>query len=240
MLLRCQRCRGMQSWLSAVSKLSSSHYGSYHSAAADFRPKLHAIARRKRGVKGAVYHRERGLVSAVICEGVLSERSDRSSLKDSSLVYLRDEEISSHYKSMGHFLFMSTVFVMHISNNLNMATDFIQESVLPRTVNFDSLGRINNVRFIRAPSDIKLKLSCPIAYVGADDCIGMKKGGLLKEYSKFLYLSCSAEMVPPTVEVNVSNLDIGGRFLVGDIKSEVDVHPDLDPTGLICEIINQA
>ncbi|KAH7299517.1 hypothetical protein KP509_24G016300 [Ceratopteris richardii] len=229
----------MRSWLRVGVKLSSRHCASYHSVT-EGKPTLQAIARRKTLAKGAAYHRERGLVSAVIFDGALSQQNDKCRFSTSSLVYLRDDEISSHYKSMGHNLFMSTVFIMHISNSLKMRAEISEEPVLPRTVNFDASGRINNLRFIRAPSGAKLKLNCPIVFLGAKDCLGIQKGGLFKGFYKYLPLFCPPELLPPIIEVNISNLDVGGQFLAEDIKLSVDIHPDFDPKSPICEIINQA
>lgn len=228
----------MQSWLRAGLKLSSWHRNFSH-CAAECRPRLQAIARRKGKPGGAATHRERGLISAVIIDGMPSQADGaggRSSSSSSLLVFLRQEEVSSCFKKMGHQLFMSTVFIMHISNSLKPHMETFEERVLPRTVNFDWSGRITNVRFIRAPSGIKLKLNCPIIFVGAKECVGIQKGGLLKEYYSFVPLSCAPEMLPSVVEVDIGKLDIGDQLCVGDIKLTVDIHPDLDPASPICEM----
>lgn len=230
----------MQSWLRASLKLSSSHscqcplvLRGCHSAA-EWRPRLQAIARRKRGPGGAALYRARGLISAVVCDGMPSQGVGAKS--SSLLVFLREEEVTSYFKNLGHHVFMSTVFIMHISSSLKPHMETFQERVLPRTVNFDGSGRITNLRFVKAPVGIKLKLNCPVEFLGDKDCAGIQKGGLLKKYYNFLPLSCVPEMLPTVVEVDISKLDIGDQLLVGDIKFEVDLHPDLDPASPVCEI----
>ncbi|MCO5567707.1 hypothetical protein L7F22_021401 [Adiantum nelumboides] len=227
----------MQRWLRTGWKLTPWHRSFCHSSA-ECRPRLQAILRRKRGSGGAPAHRARGLISAVICDGMPSQAA--TGAITSLLVFLREEEVFSCFKKMGHRVFMSTVFILHISSSLKPLVETFEERVLPRTVNFDGSGRITNLRFIRVPAGIKLKLNCPIVIVGAQDCAGILKGGLLREYYSFVPLSCTPEMLPSVVEVDVSKLDIGDQFLIGDIKSNVDIHPDLDPAAPICEIASQA
>lgn len=226
----------MQSWLRASLKLSSSHSCHLPSlrrgchTALYWRPRLHAIARCKRAHGAAALHRARGLISAVISEGMPGAQSRNS------LVFLREEEVTSCYKEMGHHVFMSTVFIMHITSSLKTHMETFQERVLPRTVNLDRSGRIVNLRFFKAPAGIKMKLNCPVELMGAKDCVGIQKGGLLKKYYDFLPLSCEPEMIPTVVEVDISKLDIGDHLLVQDLKFKFDLHSDVDPTSPICEI----
>ncbi|KAI5076405.1 hypothetical protein GOP47_0008470 [Adiantum capillus-veneris] len=229
----------MQSWLRAALKLPSWHRSFCHSTA-EWRPRLQAIARRKRGSGGAVAHRARGLISAVICDGMPSQTSGAIAPSSSLLVFLKEEEVSFCFKKLGHHVFMSTVFILHVSSSLKPLVETLEERVLPRTVNFDSSGRITNLRFIRVPAGIKLKLNCPVVIVGAKGCAGILKGGLLREYYSFVPVSCTAETLPPVVEINISKLDIGDQLLISDIKLNVDIHPDLDPAAPICEIASQA
>ncbi|MCO5593695.1 hypothetical protein L7F22_047712 [Adiantum nelumboides] len=165
----------MQRWLRTGWKLPPWHRSFCHSSA-ECRPRLQAILRRKRGSGGAPAHRARGLISAVVCDGMPSQAASGAIASSTSLlVFLREEEVFSCFKKMGHRVFMSTVFILHISSSLKPLVETFEERVLPRTVNFDGSGRITNLRFIRVPAGIKLKLNCPIVIVGAQDCAGILK-----------------------------------------------------------------
>lgn len=201
-------------------------------------PCLKAIARRKTRKGTAALYRAKGLISAVVYEGVRSEGQQTAS-DNPLLVFLKEREISELLTKMGHRVFFSTVFVLDVCSWLNSEMETFTHRVLPRTLNVDELGKISNLRLVRAPAGIKLKLNCPVVFLGAKECTGIKKGGLLKKYYTYLPFSCVAELLPPAVEVDINGLNIGDRILIGDLKSKLDLHPDLDPASPICEIVEK-
>lgn len=202
---------------------------------ATWAPRLNAFARRKTR-KGAAFYRAKGLISAVIYEGIRSE-GQQSRSENHVLVFLKERDVSQLWLKMGQSVFMSTVFVLKVHSWLNSEKKTFTERVLPRTVNLDDFGKIINLRLLRAPAEIKLKLNCPVVYVGIKECVGIERGGLLQKYYTELPLTCLAEFLPPAVEVDVSKLNIGEQILIGDVKSQLNLHPDLDPASPICEIV---
>lgn len=58
----------------------------------------------------------------------------------------------------------------------------------------------------------------PVVFKGEEACPGLKKGGQLNRIRTSLKYVCPAEHIPSKIEVDVSNLDIGDKVCMQDIK----------------------
>lgn len=80
-----------------------------------------------------------------------------------------------------------------------------------------------NVTFIRAPSHALLKVDIPLVFRGDDVSPGLKKGAYLNTIKRTVKFLCPADVIPPYIDVDLSELDVGQKILMGDLK----VHPAL-------------
>ncbi|KAL0005822.1 hypothetical protein SO802_013383 [Lithocarpus litseifolius] len=80
-----------------------------------------------------------------------------------------------------------------------------------------------NVTFIRAPSNALLKVDIPIVYRGEDISPGLRKGAYLNTIKRTVKYLCPADVIPPFIDVDLSELDVGQKLVMGDLK----VHPAL-------------
>ncbi|KVH92578.1 hypothetical protein Ccrd_005405 [Cynara cardunculus var. scolymus] len=99
-------------------------------------------------------------------------------------------------------------------------------------------GKLLNLVFVWADEGTELKVDVPIVFKGEDSCPGLKKGGLLNKLRTSLKYKCPSEHIPQKIEVDISNLDIGDRVFMRDVK----VHSSLellskDETRPICKIV---
>ena len=67
--------------------------------------------------------------------------------------------------------------------------------------------------------------------------IGLKNKGLLAYHRKRVAVKCTIENLPEAFHFDVTNLDVGGNFLVRDLKLSDDVKCYLDPRVPIVGII---
>ncbi|KAF8412180.1 hypothetical protein HHK36_000139 [Tetracentron sinense] len=82
---------------------------------------------------------------------------------------------------------------------------------------------ILNVTFLRAPSNALLKVEVPLVSRGEDVCPGLRKCSYLNTIKRTVRYLCSADVVPPYTDVDLSVLDVGQKLVKGDLK----VHPSL-------------
>ncbi|KAG9151267.1 hypothetical protein Leryth_002806 [Lithospermum erythrorhizon] len=79
------------------------------------------------------------------------------------------------------------------------------------------LLKILNLVFVWAVDGTSLKVDVPIVFKGEDKCPGLNKGGFLRKIRPCLKFLCPAESIPPKIEVDVSNLDIGEKVYMHDV-----------------------
>eukprot|EP00250_Pteridium_aquilinum_P009447 c18672_g1_i1 orf=205-1080(+) len=153
------------------------------------------------------------------------------------LIVLDRFQIQSLRSRMGEERFLLTVFTLEVFDGLGSQRILYKLQVLPRRINYDKGGNICNVGFAKVPLGAKLRLDTPIRISGQEDCIGLKKGGRLKVYLEYASLFCSPEEIPPCVDIDVNEMDIGDSICLGDLKFEVPLHESNQSSQVICEII---
>ncbi|KAL6004752.1 hypothetical protein ACLOJK_005308 [Asimina triloba] len=82
-----------------------------------------------------------------------------------------------------------------------------------------------NVTFMRAPSTALLKVDVPLAFRGEDASPGLRKGAYFNTIKRTVKFLCPADILPPYIDVDLSELDVGQKLVIGDLK----VHPALKP-----------
>uniref|UniRef100_A0A0E0J2P1 Large ribosomal subunit protein bL25 beta domain-containing protein n=1 Tax=Oryza nivara TaxID=4536 RepID=A0A0E0J2P1_ORYNI len=102
----------------------------------------------------------------------------------------------------------------------------------------ETTGNILNLVLVEADEGTMLKVNLPVEFKGEDVCPGLKKGGFLQKIRTSLVYLCPAEHIPPKIEVDLANLDIGDRVSMNDIP----VHPSLkllskNETMPVCKIL---
>ncbi|RWR77303.1 50S ribosomal protein L25-like protein [Cinnamomum micranthum f. kanehirae] len=91
-------------------------------------------------------------------------------------------------------------------------------TVLPVKVHTNpETGQILNLVFVWADGDYELNVDVPLVFKGEDVCPGLKKGGYLNTIRTSLQYLCPVEHIPPKIEVDLSNLDIGDKVLMSDV-----------------------
>jgi len=75
-----------------------------------------------------------------------------------------------------------------------------------------------HVDFYEISLDQKITVSVPVEVTGKSK--GVERGGLLQIVRHELEISCLPTDMPDTIEVDVTNLDIGDSIHIGDIKIE--------------------
>ncbi|KAL2902677.1 50S ribosomal protein L25 [Bienertia sinuspersici] len=125
---------------------------------------------------------------------------------------------------MGSSLFLSRLFELKVKSEFDSDDVIEHVRVLPRRLHMNAAtDAILNVTFIRAPSDALLKIDVPLIYIGEDVSPGLRKGSYLNIIKKSVKYLCPADIIPPYIEVDLSELDVGEKMVMGDLK----VHPAL-------------
>lgn len=179
-----------------------------------------AIPRAKSGRNISAKEREAGRVPSIVFE---QENGQEGGNKQ--LISVQWKQIHKLVKHLGYSFFQSRLFDLEVRPEFDSLDEPIERvRVLPRKLHLHSgTDAVLNVTFMRAPSHALLKVDVPLVFRGEDVCPGLRKGAYLNTIKRTLKYLCPADVVPPYIDVDLSELDVGQKLVAGDLV----VHPAL-------------
>tara|TARA_Y100001970_G_C14089226_1_gene779064 strand:- start:416 stop:1189 length:774 start_codon:yes stop_codon:yes gene_type:complete len=107
--------------------------------------------------------------------------------------------------------FLSTVIDLNIDGKM--------EKVIPREVSYHVISdRPTHIDFMRVVKGAKIILEIPVNFKNNNECVGLKKGGVLNIVRRKIELKCQAESIPDNIEVDLSGKDIGASIRISSVK----------------------
>ncbi|KAH7536680.1 hypothetical protein FEM48_Zijuj03G0010100 [Ziziphus jujuba var. spinosa] len=204
-----------------------------------------AIPRAISGTNTSIKERRAGRVPSIIFE-----QEDGQHGGNKRLISVRANQIRKLVNHLGRSFFLSRLFQIEVRSNFDSEADILEKvRVLPRQIfiEYGDLVVANeewsvcfaysalcihlhagtdaplNVTFIRAPSNALLKVEVPLLFRGEDVSPGLRKGSYLNTIKRTVKFLCPADIIPPYIDVDLSELDVGQKLVMGDLK----VHPAL-------------
>ncbi|KAK9830048.1 hypothetical protein WJX72_009413 [[Myrmecia] bisecta] len=109
---------------------------------------------------------------------------------------------------------------------------------LLRQVHINSVtDRVENVTLMHCPAERLVRMEVPVMVVGDDVSPGVKRGGFANLTRRFIKMLCPGDSIPPVMEVDVSNLDIGDRVMLSDLTFPPGVQLlEKDASQPVCKI----
>ncbi|KAF7819249.1 Ribosomal protein [Senna tora] len=172
--------------------------------------------------------------------GIVFEQEDGQHGGNKRLISVRTNQIRKLVNHLGRSFFLSRLFDLEVRAEFESEEIVEKIRVLPRLLHLHaSTDAPLNVTFIRAPSDALLKVDVPLVFRGEDVSPGLKKGASLNTIKRTVKYLCPADIVPPYIDVDLSELDVGQKFVMGDLR----VHPALkllqSKDEPVCKIMGQ-
>lgn len=178
-----------------------------------------AIPRAASGTSASAKERKHGRVP-----GIVFEQEDGQHGGNKRLVSVRAGQIRKLVNHLGYSFFLSRLFDLEVRPEFESDDVVEKVRVLPRKLHLHSgTDAPLNVTFIRAPSHALLKVEVPLVYRGDDVCPGLRKGASLNTIKRKVKYLCPVDIIPPYIDVDLSELDVGQKLVMGDLK----VHPAL-------------
>ncbi|XP_010439156.1 PREDICTED: uncharacterized protein LOC104722653 [Camelina sativa] len=178
-----------------------------------------AVPRSVSGKSISAKERKAGRVPSIIFE-----QEDGQHGGNKRLVSVQTNQIRKLVTHLGYSFFLSRLFDVEVRAEIGSNEVIEKVRALPRAIHLHSgTDAPLNVTFIRAPPGALLKVDIPLVFIGDDVSPGLKKGASLNTIKRTVKYLCPAEIIPPYIEVDLSQLDIGNKILAGDLK----VHPAL-------------
>lgn len=93
-----------------------------------------------------------------------------------------------------------------------------QENVILKDLHrHPSLNSILHMDFQRVSKTDKLRVRVPLHFVGEEDSVGVKKGGVVTHNIVDMEVSCLPEDLPEFIEVDLSSIDLGDSIHLSEI-----------------------
>jgi large subunit ribosomal protein L25 len=106
-----------------------------------------------------------------------------------------------------------------LSTLIDLDVDGKTVRAIPRDVQFEPVRDfIVHIDFLRLGKEARIKVNVPVHFRGQDVAPGIKAGGALNIVSHTVALSCSANLIPDEIEVDVSGLQVGQSIHLSNIK----------------------
>ena len=139
------------------------------------------------------------------------------SKKEPSLVTLDPRELDRELRTGA---FLATVY--------DVQTGADKERVLPRDVQFDPVtDRVLHVDFLRVSAASTVTVQVPVNFLNEEHSPGLKRGGLLNVVRHEIEMICRADAIPPSVEVDLTGLEIGDSIHISMIALPDGVAPSI-------------
>lgn len=128
-----------------------------------------------------------------------------------------------------------------LSTLIDLEVDGKTVRAIPRDVQFEPVRDfIVHVDFLRLGKDARVRVNVPVHFKGQDVSPGIKQGGALNIVSHTVALSCSANLIPDEINVDVSAMQIGQSVHLSDIKLPEGVKSALTDDVTLCAVTAQA
>lgn len=100
---------------------------------------------------------------------------------------------------------------------LTLSLPFANEQCIMKSIQKDPIkNRFIHVDFQKIHPEEEVVIKCPIALIGTAP--GVKMGGILDHHLRDVLVKGKIDLIPPRIEVDISNLKLGQSLHLSDIK----------------------
>ncbi|CAA6814660.1 MAG: LSU ribosomal protein L25p [uncultured Thiotrichaceae bacterium] len=161
---------------------------------------LHAKKREEQGKGASRRLRKEGLVPAIIY----------GAGKEPSMIALQHSKLLRYEQEDSFFASILKVEIDGGDEENVLIRDYQRDPVKPKILHIDLL-RVNMAE--------KIHTSVPLHFINDEMSVGVKEGGIMQRLIVEVDIVCLPTALPEYIEVDVSDLDIGGSIHISDIKA---------------------
>ena len=116
--------------------------------------------------------------------------------------------------------FFNTLFDIDVNGELNR--------VLPRDVQLHPVTDVpEHVDFLRVSATTKVSVEVPVEFIGDDVSPGIKSGGVLNVVRYTVEVSCTPDLIPNTLLLDLSSAEIGDSLHISAVNLPEGVTPTI-------------
>lgn len=88
------------------------------------------------------------------------------------------------------------------------------------------LGRPIHIDFLRINKSEEIRVEVPVVFLNEESCPGVKAGGALNIVSREIPVLCKPDLIPESIEIDLSNLQIGESIHIKSVVFPTGVKAD--------------
>ena len=138
--------------------------------------------------------------------------------KKSPIPIVVEQKILLRHLNTGGFF--NTLFDIDVNGELNR--------VLPRDVQLHPVTDVpEHVDFLRVSATTKVSVEVPVEFIGDDVSPGIKSGGVLNVVRYTVEVSCTPDLIPNTLLLDLSSAEIGDSLHISAVNLPEGVTPTI-------------
>ncbi|MEE8516783.1 MAG: 50S ribosomal protein L25/general stress protein Ctc [Alphaproteobacteria bacterium] len=111
---------------------------------------------------------------------------------------------------------------------VDLKVDNETHRALPRDVQFHPVtDRPIHVDFLRITADTQINVAVPVIFLNEEESPGIKRGGVLNVVRHEIEVTCAAERIPQSIDIDLTGLDIGDSIHISHITLPAGVIPTI-------------
>lgn len=117
--------------------------------------------------------------------------------------------------------FLSSTYDIEVEGN--------KEMVLPRDVQLHPVTDWPlHVDFLRLEKGATINIMVPVHFLNEEECPGIKGGGIINAVRHEIELSCPANAIPESIQIDLTGLELGDSIHISSITLPEGVKPVID------------
>jgi len=126
-----------------------------------------------------------------------------------------------------------------LSNMIEISHDGKKQTVLTKDVQFHPVTDVPlHIDLYRVDKDTIIDVEVNVTFSGEDVSPGIKLGGILNVVRHAIEVSCPAGSIPDTIQVDISEMDIGDSMHISEVTLPDNVKPSIARDFTIATIVN--
>ncbi len=125
-----------------------------------------------------------------------------------------------------------------LSSVLELVDEERRIRVIPREIQLHPVtDRPLHIDFLRAEAGARVEVEVPVVFVHEEECVGLKRGGVLNVVRRQVELECPVDAIPEQLVVDLRGVDIGDSVHISQVQLPEGVVPTIrDRDFTICTI----
>ena len=115
-----------------------------------------------------------------------------------------------------------------LSNMIELSHDGKKQKVITKDVQFHPVKDMPvHLDFYRVTAKSIIEVEVSVNFIGEDVAPGMKAGGALNVVRYQIVVKCPAGNIPESIDVDISNMEIGDSIHISEVTLPADVKPSI-------------